>query len=92
MVDRSTLLKELRISCDPDFGMCLELFSWDHLDYIEDILAEYFDIEYEFKIQDSENSRYALLFGNSVEESILENALLAINRYHAYSRQLYVTM
>ncbi|AWF81665.1 hypothetical protein BTJ40_12975 [Microbulbifer sp. A4B17] len=91
MVDRMSLFKKLEIRRDPEFGLCIELCSWDHMDYIEDVLCEHFDIEYDFKIDDPEILRYALFFDKSINESELKDSILSINHHHKSSGQIYVT-
>ena len=92
MVDKSILTNRIELSNDPEFGLCVELCCWDHLDYIEDVLAEHFDVEYDFKVDDPDSSRYALFFGEQADETALRKSISEINRYHACTEQIFVTV
>jgi hypothetical protein len=86
------LLTEISVYSDPQWGPSVVLVDWHHLDYIEDVLTEKFDLEYEFKIVDDETSRYVLHFENRATLGEVEAAINAINRYHANHRKLYETI
>jgi hypothetical protein len=79
--------RSLRI--DADQGLVLDLDNWDHRDYIEDVLAEHFDIDYEYLIEDEKSGKYTLFFCDSAQVSDIEGAIAAINIHHASSTELY---
>jgi hypothetical protein len=87
-----SLLSEISVYKDPQWGPSVALVDWEHLDYIEDVLAEQFDLEYEFKIVDDEAKRYVLHFENKATWSEVEAAIDTINTYHAKHRKLYETI
>lgn len=67
----------------------MDLDDWNHRDYIEDVLAEHFDIKYEYLIEDEQSGRYTLYFSESAEVVGIENVIEVINKYHASSPDLY---
>lgn len=87
----SDLRQKLKLRVDPKQGPSLELDDWSHRDYIEDVLAEHFDIDYKYFIEDKKSGGYTLYFCDSVEVTDIENAIEAINRHHASSLNLYET-
>jgi hypothetical protein len=82
----SDLRRKLELRIDADQGLVLD---WDHRDYIEDVLAEHFDIDYEYLIEDEKSGRYTLFFRDSAEVSDIESAIVAINIHHTSSTELY---
>lgn len=78
---------ELRISVDQ--GPVLDLDDWNHRDYIEDVLAEHFDIEYEYLIEDEKSGKNTLYFCDSTNIDVLVSAIAAINKYHEGPNDLY---
>ena len=80
------------MNADEKRGPNLILDSWEHIDYIEDVLCEHFDVEYEYKISDEENNRYVLFFGLKVNSDALETAINAINTYHKEIGDIYATI
>ena len=91
-MDNSSLLTELRLSADEKRGMNLILDGWEHIDYIEDVLCEHFNVEYEYKIVDDESNQYVLYFGLQVNNDTLVNAIKAINTYHKETGDIYATI
>ena len=85
----SDLRRKLELKVDPENGLVLELDDWNHRDYIEDVLAEHFDIEYEYLVEDEKSDKHTLYFFDSVEQSVLEKAIEVINKYHASSKELF---
>jgi hypothetical protein len=86
------LLSEISVYKDPQWGPSVALIDWHHLDYIQDVFAEHFDIECEFKTDDDETRRYVLHFNNKATWSEVEAAINAINTYHAKHGKLYETI
>ena len=70
----------------------MDLDDWNHRDYIEDVLAEHFDIDYEYFIEDEKSGKYTLYFCDSAKETTIENAIEEINKHHASSSDLYETI
>ena len=85
----SDLRRKLELRIDPEQGPVLDLDDWSHLDYIEDVLAEHFDIDYEYVVEDEKSGRYTLYFCESAKVSDIDRAIEAINSHHASSTQLY---
>lgn len=83
------LRRTLELKTESENGPALELDDWDHRDYIEDVLAEHFDLDYQYVVEEEESGRYILYFCESVKTSVLESAIEAINNHHASSAELY---
>lgn len=81
---------ELRI--EPEYGKVLVLDDFEHRDYIEDVLAEHFDIEYEYFVEDPQSGKNTLYFSEKTELKVLESAIAEINRHHSSSSDLYETI
>lgn len=88
----SDLRRKLELRIDPEQGLVLDLDDWNHRDYIEDVLAEYFDIDYEYLVEDEKSGRYTLYFCDSAKEIDIQNAIDVINKHHASSSELYETI
>ncbi len=88
----SDLRRKLEFRIDPEQGPVLDLDDWNHRDYIEDVLAEHFDIDYEYLIEDEKSGKYTLYFCESNKVADIENAIEAINKHHASSTDLYETI
>ena len=88
----SDLRRKLELRIDPDQGLVLDLNDRNHRDYIEDVLAEHFDIDYEYLIEDEKSGRYTLYFCDSAKEIDIFNAIDAINKHHSSSSELYETI
>ena len=85
----SDLRRELELRIDPEHGAVLELGNWNHRDYIEDVLAEHFDIEYEYLIEDEKSGINTLYFPATIDIAVLEKAISEINEHHKSSSKLY---
>ena len=70
----------------------LELDDWDHRDYIEDVLAEHFNIDYDYVVEDESTGKFTLHFFESTTITTLQNVIDVINRHHALSDELYGTI
>ncbi|MCL1040001.1 hypothetical protein L2750_23160 [Shewanella submarina] len=88
----SDLRRKLELRIDPEQGPTLDLDDWNHRDYIEDVLVEHFDIDYEYLIEDEKSGKCTLYFCESAELADIKNAIAAINRRHASSADLYETI
>jgi len=85
----SDLRRKLELRIDPVQGPVLDLDDWNHRDYIEDVLAEHFDIDYEYLIEDEKSGKYTLYFCDSAKVSDIQSAIEAINYHHSVSSELY---
>ena len=85
----SDLRRKLDLRIDPVMGPVLDLDDWNHRDYIEDVLAEHFDIDYEYLIEDEKSGAYTLYFCDTAKLADIESAIEAINHHHATSPELY---
>ena len=86
------LLSKLVVSTDPKWGACIKLLNWEHCDYIEDVLAEQFDLVYEFKVSDDEEKKYMLFFADKAVFSDIEKVICIVNEYHQRTGELYETI
>ena len=85
----SDLRRKLELRIDPEQGPVLDLDDWNHRDYIEDVLAEHFDIDYEYLVEDEKSGKYSLYFCGPEKSAVIESAIEAINKHHASSTALY---
>ncbi len=83
------LRRMLELRFDLKHGPVLDLDDWDHRDYIEDVLAEHFDIEYEYVVEDEQSGKNTLYFSENTDLKALEKAILEINRHHSSTTELY---
>ncbi|WP_144395613.1 hypothetical protein [Pleionea sediminis] len=88
----SDLRRKLELRIEPEQGPVLELDDWNHRDYIEDVLAEHFGVDYEYLTEDVKSGKYTLYFCDSNKVEDIENAIAAINKHHASSQDLYETI
>ncbi len=86
------LLSKLSISKDDKRGLSLTLLDYEHLDYIEDVFVEYFDILCGAKIVDNENQKYILCFDTKISFNELSSIIDRINSYHEEHCELYDTV
>jgi len=70
----------------------LDLDDWEHRDYIEDVLAEHFDIEYEYVVEDERSGKNTLYFSENMDLKALEKAISEIDRHHSSTSELYETI
>lgn len=66
--------------------------DWEHRDYIEDVLAEHFDIESECVLEDQKSGKNSLYFSEKTDIKALEKAIYEINSHHSSSSELYETI
>ena len=88
----STLTTKLEVASDEMWGPCIYLINWEHADYIEDVLAEHFDLEYQFKISDEDENKYVLYFADKASFKDVEKAARTINEFHLSKGKLYETI
>ncbi|GAB2192091.1 hypothetical protein MAH1_37000 [Sessilibacter sp. MAH1] len=82
----SNLRRKLELRIDPVQEPVLELDDWNHRDYIEYVLVEHFDIDYEYLVEDDKSGKYTLYFCESNKVADIENAIEAINKHHSSSQ------
>lgn len=75
------LLSEITIETDLSTGPTLKLIDWHHRDYIEDVLAEVFDIEYDYFVENDDES-VTLYFTDKVDLASLISTVEKINGFH----------
>lgn len=88
----SILTSELEISRDDKWGPRVTLKNWEQTDYIEDVFAEHFGLDYEFKVSDDDEKRYALFFAEKASFDEVEKAVKAINEFHRSTGKVYETI
>ena len=86
------LLSNISVSESKKWGAMIKLINNEHIDYIEDVLAEHFDLEYEFKIVDDGKKEYVLYFEEKAKIEEVEEAVNMINLYHSNNGKLYGTI
>ena len=86
------LLSKINVSESSEHGAIVKLIDYEHTDYIEDVLVEHFDLEYEYKIIDNENNEYILCFAKKATTKQVEKAITTINNYHTKYNTLYETI
>ena len=86
------LLSKLKVEANDEEGASIQLIDFEHMDYIEDVFAEHFDMEYDCKIVDEQHKRFILFFGDL--HSIIKVTEIAkqINAFHKSYRMLYSTV
>lgn len=88
-MEKTKFRQELIVALDQDENPILILDDWEHRDYIEDVLCEYFDIQYEYTVEDEVSGKYTLYFGKKVGAAILQGAIKEINHHHSSKTELY---
>ncbi|HED33914.1 MAG TPA: hypothetical protein ENJ08_06810 [Gammaproteobacteria bacterium] len=86
------LLSQLKVSETNEHGAIIKFRDYEHSDYIEDVLVERFDIEYEYKIMNDEKNEYILCFAKKATTKEVEKAINEINSYHDKHSKLYETI
>lgn len=86
------LLSELKVSETKEHGAIIKFTDYEHSDYIEDVLVEQFDIDYEYKIMNDEKNEYILCFAKKATIKEVEQAINEINSYHNKHCELYETI
>lgn len=79
--DFQYLLSDITIEIDPQHGPILNLVDWDHRDYIEDVLIEVFDIEYDYCVEHDDDS-ITLFFTDKADLDALLSTAKVINAFH----------
>ena len=88
MNSKEISLTKLTVVKDDKIGVHIKLLSYNHIDYIEDVLAEQFDFDYDFR----GNEPYLI---GVYEESKIRNfydIIDQINIHHASENELYKTV
>ena len=88
----SDIRRMLQLKIEPERGIVLVLDDLEHRDYIEDVLVERFDIEYEYFVKDEKSGMNTLYFADTTDIKALEKAISEINKHHSSSSELYKTI
>ncbi len=86
------LMSQLIVEIDDSWGAMIEFIDWDHMDYIEDVCAEHFDLDYDFKIDDDENKKHIIYFNDKATFNEVQNVINKINQFHLESPVIYETI
>ncbi|WP_215395985.1 hypothetical protein [Rheinheimera oceanensis] len=88
----SDIRRILELKIAPERGIVLVLDDLEHRDYIEDVLVEHFDIEYEYFVKDEKSGINTLYFADTTDIIALEKTISEINKHHSSSSELYKTI
>jgi len=88
-MDHSKFRKLLSITLDQEYGPILVLEDLEHRDYIEDVLCEHYDIEYEYMTEDNASGKNTLYFGPKANVGAIQRAIEKINYHHSTQQELY---
>lgn len=88
----SDIRRMLELQIALERGIVLVLDDLEHRDYIEDVLVERFDIEYEYFVKDEKSGMNTLYFADITDIKALEKAISEINKHHSSSSELYKTI
>ena len=86
------LLSKLIVNKSEEHGPNIKLIDYEHCDYIDDVLTEHFDIEYDYKIINDDTKAYILCFTNKITSEKVKKAVSTINNYHSSNKELYETI
>jgi hypothetical protein len=86
------LLSKLSIHKYDEKWLSIILTDYEHLDYIDDVLAEHFDIICNCVTIDDENQKYIMYFGTEISFDELSLLVDKINAYHEEHSKLYDTV
>ena len=89
IMDQTKYKQKLEIGVDREANPILILQDWDHRDYIEDVLCEHYDIEYEYMVEDEISGSNTLYFGTKISAESLQGVIEKINEHHATKKELY---
>ena len=82
------LLSELKIIEDQNNHFLIKLIDYEHIDYIEDVMIEKFDLEYDYR----KNDPYILGFFEEEKIKKLNLIINQINDYHQSKNKLFETI
>ena len=82
----------LSIEFDQANRPILVLEDWEYRDYIEDVLCEHYDIEYEYMVEDEHSGKNTLHFGSKVDVGVIQGVIEKINAHHESEEALYKTV
>ncbi|WP_435277115.1 hypothetical protein ACMAZF_09510 [Psychrobium sp. nBUS_13] len=83
------ILSPIALQVDENWGAYIQLIDYEHRDYIEDVLCEYFDIEYAFRSNEDNTGDYVLYFEDKYKFKTIEQAITQINEYHKINKREY---
>ena len=81
-------LSPLEIKKDNKSRYFIELESYNHIDYIEDVLAEHFDFDYDFRGDDP----YIIGIYEKSKTDRFREIIEQINMHHKTTKELYKTI
>ena len=83
------LLSPINVKQHPEWGAYIELIDYEHKDYIEYVLCEYFDLEYAFSSNEDDTGNYILYFAENAAFDSVDKAVNEINQYHKINNKEY---
>lgn len=87
--DSRYVLSKIEAVKHESWGPSIELINFEHCDYIEDVLAEVFDVEYSF-YQTDNDEEYTLFFDDNISFELLCKIIVEVNIYHETNKKEYV--
>jgi hypothetical protein len=86
------LIFRIEVYEDSEWGATIKLNSWDHLDYLRDVFAEVFDVDYDFHAVDKVASRYLIHFNGKADIDNVRHIVAKIDSIHEKTRKLIETV
>lgn len=83
------ILSKIEVTQHPEWGASIKLIDYEHRDYIEDVLCEKFDLEYDFCSNEDVTGDYVLYFGNVATFEQVKKVVDQINEYHSVNQKEY---
>jgi len=83
------ILSKIEVIRHPERGASIQLIDYEHLDYIEDVLCEKFDLEYDFCSNEDVTGDYVLYFGKVATFEQVKRAVEEINEYQSTNKKEY---
>ena len=78
MID-SVTKQRITVEVDSEHGLVVRLSDWEDKDYLEDILTEKYDVEYDYYKPEKDASgndvAFTLYFGNKIERALLQKII-----------------
>ena len=90
--DFKYLLSEIAATESDKWGAMIRLINDEHTDYIEDVLAEHFDMDYEFKVVNEDTKDFIIYFNDKAKLKDVKKAVNTINAFHKQNSELYETI
>ncbi|KZN48596.1 hypothetical protein N474_18690 [Pseudoalteromonas luteoviolacea CPMOR-2] len=83
------ILSPIRVKQHAEWGPYIELIDYEHLDYIDDVLCECFDLDCAFFLNEDVTGKYILYFAENATFDVVEKAVNEINEYHKVNNKEY---